>query len=112
MSSSKNMWLDLARVLNAAAQECLNIVEEELDDRLDWVDQSRSPLGPRRHIAATRRRLSDGAEAAGQSGRKYLLSPAALAEELGRSTNKPIPSEVDEVADLRRSLSLIRGGGE
>lgn len=96
----------LARVLRAAADECDAIARESAQDRREWVSQSESPLGPRRHIAAVRRRLSAGNDGAGQSGRKYLLSPEAIAEELGR----PAETKSDEVSDLRAELSLVRGG--
>lgn len=96
----------LARVLRAATDECDAIARESAEDRREWVCQSESPLGPRRHIAAVRRRLRAGTEGAGQAGRKYLLSPEALAEELGR----PVEPKSDETDSLRRELSMIRGG--
>ncbi len=96
----------LSRILRAAADECDAIARESAQDRREWVCQADSPLGPRRHIQAVRRRLSAGNEGAGQSGRKYLLSPEAIAEELGR----PVETKSDEVSDLRAELSLVRGG--
>lgn len=49
-----------------------------------WVDQTTSPLGPRRHCAAVQRRVRSGIAGASVVGRRYLLSTEALAEELSR----------------------------
>ncbi len=96
----------LARILRAAADECDNIARESASERREWVAQAESALGPRRHIAAVRRRMQAGLDGAGQVGRRYLLSHPALAEELGR----PVETKSDEVSDLRAELSLVRGG--
>lgn len=112
-----SLWVGIARILDAAASEARAIAAEETMVRLDWVPQTRSPLGSRTHIAAVRRRLKEGLDGAGQAGRKYLLSPAALAQELASrsetrslSTSVANASEVEEVAELRSQLALIRGG--
>lgn len=96
----------LARILRAAADEADAIARESAQDRREWVSQSESPIGRRKHIQAVRRRMQVGLGGAGQSGRRYLLSPEAIAEELGRPTAPP----ADEVSDLRAELSLVRGG--
>jgi len=51
---------------------------------LDWVDQKTSPLGPKRHCAAVRRRVAAGSSDAAIVGRRYLLAPAAITDELAR----------------------------
>jgi hypothetical protein len=53
-----------------------------------WVDQAGSPLGPRRHIEAVRRRVARGLGGASVVGRRYLLSPEAMAEELASVTRR------------------------
>jgi hypothetical protein len=56
---------------------------------LGMVDQAASPLGPRRHCAAVRRRVAHSEPGASVVGRRHLLSVAALAEELNRTTARP-----------------------
>jgi hypothetical protein len=79
------------------------------------VDQSASPLGGRRHCAAAKRRMARGEPGAAKVGRRYLLSPEALSEELGRVSRgsgalegKGVTSSVAD--ELRRELALVRGG--
>lgn len=72
-----------------------------------WVEQAFSPLGPRKHIAAVRRRIAE-AEAAGRpstelgaamrGSRTYLLTPESIAEELARR-EPPKKRRVNEDAD-------------
>lgn len=76
-----------------------------LDPR--WVGQEFSPLGPRRHIAAVRRRIAD-AEALGKApgevgaavvARRYLLTQESLAEELGKLQALKPPKKRDVAND-------------
>jgi hypothetical protein len=55
------------------------------------IHQRQSELGPRRHREAVKRRLANGEGGAGISadGRKYLLTPAAVLEELARAPEPP-----------------------
>jgi hypothetical protein len=101
--------LDLARILEAAAAEARDIAAERSAERRDWIDQSSSVLGPRRHIQAVRRRLKEGLDGAGQSGRRFLLSEEALAEELARPRGEK-PRE-DEAERLRVRLRMLQGSG-
>lgn len=56
-----------------------------------WVSQVDSPLGPRKHCAAVRRRLERGEPGASHpDSKRYLLSREALLEEM-RSGNVPKP---------------------
>ncbi|HKQ68264.1 MAG TPA: hypothetical protein VJT73_02955 [Polyangiaceae bacterium] len=73
----------------------------------DHIDQTTSALGPRRHCRAVKRRIASGQSGAAIVGRRHLLSPEALAEELTRVGQTPEASVVDE---LRASLRLIDGG--
>ena len=50
----------------------------------DMVNQHGSPLGPRRHRAAVKRRRARGQSGAVILGRDYFLSRVALAEELAK----------------------------
>lgn len=76
---------DLVEAFEAFA----DLVAEKVEARLrrsadDDVEQADSPLGPRRHVAAVRRRLVKGMAGARIDGRRFFLSPAALREELAR----------------------------
>jgi hypothetical protein len=73
----------------------------------EMIPQGRSPLGPRRHAEAVKRRLAAGQPGAAHVGRKYLLSPDALNEEMSRTSvsNAHAPVE-DAAAKLRRELGL------
>lgn len=101
----------LARILQAAAAECEALAAEQTTERLDWVDQTKSPLGSRRHIRAVRARLSAELPGAGKLGRRFLLSPQAVAEEL-QCTGRVAPElpPIDEVSAMREQLALVRGG--
>jgi hypothetical protein len=72
------------------------------------VDQRRTPLGPRRHADAVKRRLARGEPGASKVGRRYLLTPDALQEELANvsaaTAYRPEPD--DPGAKLRRDLGL------
>lgn len=66
-----------------------------------WVDQVASPLGRNVHCAAVRRRIAEAAQGADPGAavtrsataprRRYLLSPAALREEVAREQPAPKP---------------------
>ena len=74
------------------------------------VEQGASPLGSRRHCAAVRGRLDHGEPGAAIVGRRHLLSAAALAEELGRTSAlraRPKQQAGESAANmLRRDLGL------
>jgi hypothetical protein len=56
------------------------------DAHNDMVDQTRSPLSAKKHCAIVRARVARGAGGAAISGRKYLITRAALQEELDAIT--------------------------
>jgi hypothetical protein len=62
------------------------------------IDQRSSPLGPRRHAAAVRRRLEAGKPGASRVGRRWLLTPAALEDEL---TGPKAPDDPEERLRVR-----------
>lgn len=47
------------------------------------IDQSGSPLGPRRHCALARRLISAGDRRACRIGRRWLIERSAIEQELG-----------------------------
>jgi hypothetical protein len=103
---------ELARVLRAAADEADRIAAEARAERRDWIDQGASPLGPRRQIEAVRRRIREGAPGAAMVGRRALLSPEAMAEELERvsvPTRTAKPKATGNLA-AELGLSLVAGG--
>lgn len=102
---------DLARVLRVAAAECERIESEQRAERRDWIDQARSPLGRRRHIAAARRLIATGDARACQVGRRYLLAPEALDETLRGVASEPREATHDVVDQLRERLGLRLVGG-
>lgn len=76
------------------------------------LDQSASPLGSRRHCTAVKRRIARGEPGAAIVGRKHLLSPEALSEELGRVSRRESPNPTDTGgvrAELERELRLVHG---
>lgn len=58
------------------------------DSVIPDVDQRDSPLGPRKHCEAVRRRVAEGDPSAAivKNTRKHLLTPQALADELRRAS--------------------------
>lgn len=104
----------------------LDELAERLADRLEarqkqgaagMVGQETSPLGRRRHCAAVRRRISANLPGAAIVGRRCLLSPEALSEELNRASGakrtRSVESEASTTqsparAELDRQLRLIR----
>jgi len=85
------------------------------DDREALVDQTTSPLGPRVHCKAVKRRLAAGATGASIVGRRHFLSADALQQELARvskrTTNNIAPAEhaprtVEE--RIARKLSRVK----
>jgi len=89
----------------AALDTLADLVAAKVVDRLrageapGMVDQSASPLGRRRHIAAVRRLVALGEPGACQVGRRYLLSRERLDAELA-AMGKPLPAN-DDLSALR-----------
>lgn len=84
-----------------------------------WVSQVDSPLGPRRHCAAVRRRLERGEPGASHPDKKrFLLSREALLEEMqtmgiprptvkAASGDQDVPEETTIRGRLLRKLGRI-----
>jgi hypothetical protein len=90
-----------------------------------WVDQHQSDLTVRQHCRAVRRRRTEGKPGAAIVGRRYLMTRAALWEEMGQSPKPglrkcgarngsaatPTPSRHDTVAEATAArLRQIRQG--
>ncbi len=97
----------------AAFVEDLEVLElEERAEQRAWLDQGQSPLGARRHIRAVRARIARGGAGAARSGRRYLLSAEALAEELERpamASSDALPAAPSVGDALRAELRLVGG---
>lgn len=65
-------------------------VEQRLARSGRMQAQKGSPLGPRTHRAAVKRRLEQGEGGAKIVGERFLLTPDALEEELDRETAKQL----------------------
>lgn len=99
-----------ARVADAleAFAEAVRALDEEVAP--DWIDQSRSLLGRRRHCAAVRRRIAAGVDGAAVGvGRRYLLSEEAHAEELTKVGTSTAAPKRDIAAELSRELRFVQG---
>ena len=91
----------------------LRVVEllREAPASTQWISQSSSPLGVRRHCAAVRRLVASGAPGARIIGRRLELSSDALQMELDMvSRRKPTPRvESAAVEDLKAALRVVGG---
>jgi len=105
----------LLSAIDLLAQRVASIVVDRLraGNEPGWTDQHASPLGPRRHCAAVRRRIAEGRPGAERAGRRLLLTPEAVQEELSRGRNKQPKADPDaDVRDLagELGLKLVAGG--
>jgi hypothetical protein len=99
---------DLHAALAILAREVARAVVAELRaGEVDMVDQTASPLGRRRHIAAVRARVGSGAPGAAIVGRRYLLARDALESELSK-TSKPARRKPSPVVDLMDRYGIDR----
>ena len=106
---STRLFAKIARVLKIAASECERIDAEENLERAAWIDQRTTSAGPRTHIAMTRRRVKAGLPGAAIVGRRFLLSPEALQEELALlSTRAPARCASSDMA-ASLGLQLVKG---
>jgi hypothetical protein len=101
----------LEEAIRVLAREIAREVVSELRaGELDMIDQSASPLGRRRHIAAVRARVSSGAPGGAIIGRRYLLSREAIEAELVRvSGAKRSAPKLEAVNDLLDRYGLEKG---
>jgi hypothetical protein len=101
----------IAEILEAAARRARELDADVRGELRAWTDQSASPLGPRRHVARVRGRLARGLAGASMVGRRALLSPEALGEELAALTKKKaVAAEPETTASrIERRLGLVGG---
>ena len=81
MTDAETVLAALGRIL---APFVAREVVRELTGNNGMLGQVGSPLGPRRHAAAVRRRVAEGKPGAVIAGRRLLLTREALDEELAR----------------------------
>jgi hypothetical protein len=109
--------------LEAALEVLADAVAAKVVERMSagqpgWIDQHASPLGPKKHCAAVRRRVAKGLADAATVGRRHLLSPAALSEELASQSRRHRGAQAEAVArpagsvaaELAAELRLVQGG--
>ena len=102
---------DFERVLRVVLAEVEAMRAEAKPERRDWQPQTGSPLGPRRHCSAVDRRIATGDPGAARVGRRALLSPEALAEELAAASAKPKAPKAETTSQrIERRLGLVAGG--
>ena len=103
-----------ARGLEQTFDRLLEAAEKPENDTEEWIDQDKSGLGPRRHCAVVRLRMKEGKPGAARVGRRYLLSPAAFAEERGHAGRAtlarcapPAAAEAEEEAAYRALVQRL-----
>ncbi|HEY6056197.1 MAG TPA: hypothetical protein VIU86_19865 [Gaiellaceae bacterium] len=69
----------------------------------NMVEQSGSPLGRNRHVAAVKRRLAQGKGGAHIVGRRHLLTREALQEELDRKSQPGVARAKANGSTLQQS---------
>jgi hypothetical protein len=107
----------LGKLGRELAAEIARALAKELRGANDdgWVSQANSPLRPRRHCAAVRRRMGEGRTDCTRDGKLYLMTREALQEEmlrLGKKTPtvKAIPVEGAEPTTSVRCRLLRKLG--
>ena len=96
-----------------AERVAVRVVERLRAGEVGMIDQTRSPLGRRRHIAAVRRLVAAGKAGAAVVGRRYLLSREALDAEVARLSKRPRKAHADDsdkLAALRERFGFERTG--
>lgn len=102
------------------AEELAPLVAQHMGAPASWIDQKDSPLGRNRHCAAVKRMVAEGKDGAAIVGRRCLLTPAALKDEMQRrmihpkppvKADPPVPkSEEDVMCDELRARVRSAGG--
>lgn len=106
MGKPSDTLVDFAK-REALARKLEKVMRAELrGESPRWIEQAFSPLGPRKHIQAVRRRVAEAESqgipsvdlGAAVMGRRYLLTPESMAEELAVSPPKkqPAANDIDE----------------
>lgn len=85
--NTRNVLGELRQLRRGCDKLIEQIESDPQNDTEDWIDQTQTKLGPRRHCKIVQRRVAAGLLDARILGRKHLLTPAAHAEE-GASIGK------------------------
>jgi hypothetical protein len=95
---------DLAELLTPLLKRLAKLVAQELQTTTSvFLDQSTSPLGPRRHIAAIR----SGELAGVQNGRRYVALAADVDAYIrGSKSKRRAVAQADEVDQVAEELGL------
>ncbi len=114
MSGIDGLWDELA-------VRIADIVARRLSDGdTGLIDQANSPLGPRGHRAAVKRRIREGKPGASIVARRFFLTREALQEELERATLerdevkgivKAVPRTETATDRARQQLRMLKGRG-
>lgn len=105
--------------LIAGIEALTDLIADKVEARMrrpngEWIEQTGSPLGPRVHVAAVKRRVIAGEPGARIDNRRYYLTPEALQEELARRHGKSLektvlrPTPVTKSAAKNDMLALLR----
>lgn len=77
--SAERRLAERRAIIDAHLELALGAVRAHLES--GWIGQEHSPLGPERHVAAVRRRLSKGGRDAALDGGRFLLTIDAVVDE-------------------------------
>jgi hypothetical protein len=102
----------LRELLSLGVKSLAREIARELHDADDsgWIPQHKSPLPPRVHCAAVRRRMRLGDPDAQKKGKTHFLTRAALDEEMRMRGSLPrVPTEVPPQDKVSRIVSKLRG---
>ena len=104
------MSADLTPLLQEFARlVAREVVALQREGQPQMIDQHASTLGPRKHCAAVKRRLAKGLPDASIVGRRHLLTPDALQQELGRGVpcKARAPAKSGPVNDIASELDAL-----
>lgn len=98
---------DVVAALRAAADVLEDRARARAASLSDWIDQTASPLGRRRHCSAVRRFVAEGRDGAAIVGRRQLLRADLLGEAL--KSPKTETKATSALAEVERRLRLVGG---
>jgi hypothetical protein len=108
VSGAEAALAEFARVL--APFVAREVVRELRAGSENMIAQAGSPLGPRRHAAAVRKRVANSQGGAVIAGRRLLLSREALAEEMATLSCKRPAKPVAPAADFAAKYGFRKVG--
>jgi hypothetical protein len=98
------------RALVDAIADCVVVKLRADAPDSDWIDQRRSQLGRNRHCKVVRERLAANPNdpSASHVGDRFLLTRAAVTEEMRRAGKSPPPVKAKPPAEEDAALARIR----